>query len=193
MNIKKKLVLMICFLIVSAELTAVTYAADGSVSIPVQYNVSKDSRYKNSVEVIGPGTVYDGTSKITQGTVVYELSVEQSKTFKLVPNKGSNLKSVTWNDEDIRNKLVEVNGGYMIGISGISMDSNLRIEFTENYQSNKPSNDGNNNNGNDNSLNSSSDKLPNTGYDENINRLILLSILGLIVIVIGSRKEFKQN
>ncbi|MBY0757209.1 LPXTG cell wall anchor domain-containing protein [Clostridium sardiniense] len=186
MKIKKKLVLMICFLIVSAELTAVTYAAEGSVSIPVQYNVSKDSKYRNSVEVIGPGTVYDGTAKIIQGTVVYELSVEQEKIFKLVPNKGSNLKSVTWNDEDIRNKLVEVNGGYMIGISGISIDSKLRIEFTSNDQPNNPDNEGDIN-GDD------LDKLPNTGYDENINSLILLSILGLIAIVIGSRKEFKQK
>lgn len=178
MNLKKILPFIICFLMVFSSFKVVTYATDNEHSTHVQYNVSKDSKYKTLLKVIGPGTVYDGTAKIMQGTMVYELNVEEIKTFSLIPNKNSKIKHVIWNNNDITNKLLKENEVYKLNIQGISDNSTLLIEFI------------NDNNSNNNSH--VSNKLPNTGYTAS-KIAILFIILGVICISIRNLNRNKNR
>lgn len=195
MNLKKQMALVICLVGLSTNFITIAHAQNiGTSSIPVQYEVSKDSQYKTEVEVRGPGTVYDGTSKISNGIIVYELKVEQKKNLKLVPNKDAKVKKVIWDEKDVTKELSEVSGGYSLDISGLSADSKVLIEFENKNISNTPSDNNTNGDINDNNVNeNNSEKLPTTGDDSNIGLLILICIGSFIALVAGSRKRFRKE
>ncbi|WP_338631909.1 LPXTG cell wall anchor domain-containing protein [Clostridium baratii] len=181
---KKYITLIICFLITMISFSTITHAIERTANIPVQYNVSSNTKYKNSVIVKGPGSIYDGTAKISNGNIVYELNVGQTKYFKIIPNNNSKIKHIILNEENITDKLLKENGIYTLKLVGIAYNSTLLIEF-EKVNDKIPSI--NNESLPNNIGNSISNRLPNTGYSINMILSLILLFLGLIAIIIGKR------
>lgn len=83
--------------------------------------------YQLSVSIVGNGSIFDGTQEII-GSIKYELSANQSKTFRVQPQQGYMLASVVFDNTNITNK-VDMDGN--ITIQGKTYDSQLVITFEE--------------------------------------------------------------
>lgn len=156
--------------------------------VPVTYSVSEHSRYDLKINVSGDGTVYDGTKRIRNGSVVHQLKVSEEKKFKIIPDRGSQIKQITWKhgDTDLSRyyEIKDVEKGKELTLKGISTDSELTIEFES--KNNESDNSGTNEDGDS----------PKTG-DKGILIWAILLISSFIMMitfkVVDSKKTYKKK
>lgn len=88
------------------------YAAEGESNIT--YTVNGSESYELKVKVEGNGTVFDGDAAIKNKISVYQLPIDESKSFKIVADEENTLKSITLNGTDIttaiKDKVIKVEG-----------------------------------------------------------------------------------
>lgn len=164
--------------------------------VPVTYSVSEHSRYDLKVNVSGDGTVYDGTKRIRNGSVVHQLKVSEEKKFKIIPDRGSHIKQITWKygDTDLSRyyEIKDLENGKELTLKGISTDSELTIEF----EGNNNEHDNSGNNESDNSGTNEDADSPKTG-DKGILIWAMLLISSFVMMitfkVVDSKKTYKKK
>ena len=156
--------------------------------VPVTYSVSEHSRYDLKINVSGDGTVYDGTKRLRNGSVVHQLKVSEEKKFKIIPDRGSNIKQITWKhgDTDLSRyyEIKDLENGKELTLKGVSTDSELTVEFES--KNNESGNSGTNEDGDS----------PKTG-DKGIliwATLLISSFIMMITFkVVDSKKTYKKK
>lgn len=106
-------------------------AAEKSQETEVRFTVSQDGRYELSVEAAGNGEIRDGEKSIRNGAVEYQLSVGETKTFRIVPDEGYRIGSVIYEQPEI-SRIQDFTEQALAGEIEIVMESTggiLRIEF----------------------------------------------------------------
>lgn len=182
MNFKKHIITMIAAVGIILNLGVNCYAATESVNIPVTYSVDENKLYNLILNVGEGGVVYDGDQTVENGTVIYELKVEDIKEFKVSANKNNKIKSIVLNGVDIKEEFKNESNEQSIQVKGVGGDSKLDIKFESienvNNSSEKP-----NKNPNENKPNKKPIGSVNTGDRSNILILVILLIASIIIIV----------
>lgn len=168
------------------------YANENKSVVPVIYNISEDSRYNLNIKVSGDGTVYDGDQSIKNGNVIYQLKVSEEKSFKIIPDKESKLKSISWKNKntDLSEyyELEDIRNGKSLTLKGVATDSELIIEFgnrdtiIENSEEDTSDPD----------IKDDGEKSPQTG-DKGIAGWIILLILSLTLLLTPKFIDSKKS
>ena len=122
-------ILAVCSFTVLTVFTA--GAAERSQETKVSFTVSQEGKYELSVEASGNGEIRDGTKTIRNGAVEYQLSVGETKTFRIMPDEGYKIGSVIYEQPEI-SRIQDFTEQALTGEIEISMESTsgiLRIEF----------------------------------------------------------------
>lgn len=95
MKMRKSIWILLALCTVLPLLSNKVSATDASGEAEVGYEVNEDSLYELQVQVIGYGSVRDGTQRI-RTNVTYEVTPGEKKTFVLEPDEGYLLKQVRY-------------------------------------------------------------------------------------------------
>lgn len=168
----------IVFFLLLIFISIPVYAKSEQSEVPVTFCISEDNRYDLMVKVSGDGSVYDGSKRIKNGTIVHRLRVSEEKIFRIIPERGSGIKRIYWKNEDTNlgeyYRVEDISNGKKLSLKGISTNSELIIEFERKDNLGKDKNDS--------QINGDSFKIPKTG-DEGIIQWISILILSLIIML----------
>lgn len=123
-------ILAVCSFTVLTVLTAGA-AETGEAETKVSFTVSQDGKYSLSVEASGNGEIRDGEKNIRNGIVEYQLSVGETKIFRIVPDEGYRIGSVIYEQPEL-SRTEDLTQQALSGEIQISMESTgavLRVEF----------------------------------------------------------------
>lgn len=190
-KVKIVIILCICVATVSSQVTS-TYAADGSQSVTVSYTPSEIATFKMGILIVGEGSIFDGTQEIVGITTVFELKYDDKKTFNINPAKGSQLKSIVYDEIDITDQLK--NGG--ITVTQKDYDTKLVITFEEEPSSDKPTKPDNGNTDSEEKGEASkpNKNTPKTGVITNEEIWIMLGTLsGIFLLLLWKRKKEEEE
>ncbi|MGX4601422.1 hypothetical protein [Faecalimicrobium sp. JNUCC 81] len=178
--------LLLIFIPISA------YARSGQSTVPVIYNISEDMRYDLSIKVSGDGAVLNGAKSIRNENLVHQIKVSEEKTFEIIPDKGSGLKSISWKsgDTDLSKyyEIEDIKNGKKLSLKGVAADSELTIQFDG--KDNISGDSGQDKN--DSIIKDDSIKNPQTG-DKGMLGWIILSILSLAMLLIFRIVDSKRS
>lgn len=122
-------ILAVCSFTVLTVFTA--GAAERSQETKVSFTVSQEGKYELSVEASGNGEIRDGDKAIRNGIVEYQLSVGETKTFRIIPDEGYKIGSVIYEQPEV-SRVMDLTEQALSGEIEIAMESTggiLRIEF----------------------------------------------------------------
>lgn len=123
-------ILAVCSFTVLTVLTAGA-AETGEAETKVSFTVSQDGKYSLSVEASGNGVIRDGEKDIRDGIVEYQLSVGETKVFRIVPDEGYRIGSVIYEQPEL-SRTEDLTQQALSGEIQIAMESTgavLRVEF----------------------------------------------------------------
>lgn len=113
-------------------LTVLTVGAEtGQAETQVSFTVSQEGKYELSVEASGNGVIQDGEKAIRNGAVEYQLSVGETKVFRIVPDNGYKIGRVIYEQPEI-SRVLDLTEQALSGEIEIAMESTkgvLRVEF----------------------------------------------------------------
>lgn len=117
---------LLLILIMLIGTATIGYSAQGKFDVSYISNGTEESvQYELSVKVVGNGTLYDGDAAIKLETSVYQLAIDGSKSFRVKPDDGNTIKSITLNGKDIATTLK----GDVIKIEGQTYAQALVVTF----------------------------------------------------------------
>lgn len=117
---------ILVLLIMLIATTTIGYGSQGEFEITYISNGSEESeRYDLSVKVIGNGALYDGDAAIKHEVSVYQLPINQSKSFRVQREEGNTLQSITLNGKDITTTIK----GDVIKVDGQTYAQELIVTF----------------------------------------------------------------
>lgn len=122
-------ILAVCSFTVLTVFTA--GAAERSQETKVYFTVSQEGKYELSVEASGNGEIRDGDKAIRNGIVEYQLSVGETKTFRIIPDEGYKIGRVIYEQPEV-SRVLDLTEQALSGEIEIAMESTsgiLRIEF----------------------------------------------------------------
>lgn len=138
---KKKYKILSILTVVTLLISVITICAiganaaqQGSATLGFTPPGEPSTKHNLYVSVEKNGSIFDGDQELS-GAIIYELQVNQSKTFRVQPQAGYQLASVIFDNEDITN-MVDANG--MITIQGKQKDTLLVFKFKEEPSSGQP-------------------------------------------------------
>lgn len=99
------------------------YASEETSKVVISFDLTSEDRFIYEVRVSTGGYLLDGSQKIVDGIMEYELSVGQTKEFILVANKGYEVKEIKVNNQNLDTNLKKVR------ITGVSGRSVLEIRY----------------------------------------------------------------
>ncbi|MEG1433322.1 hypothetical protein [Eubacterium sp.] len=155
-----------------ASLAIIMGHAQSEIGIPVSYVKEESDAYALSVEVRGDGEICckDGSEDdiLRRSQKVYLLKVDEEASFKLYPDKGDGIKSITLDDKDITNSIANDR----VIIKGQEKPQHLLIVFNSNQ---------------------SSVRTGITGFLGQRESTVILAFLAIsTVLFLGKRKIFKK-
>lgn len=106
-------------------------ATAGQAETKVSFTVSQKGKYELSVEASGNGEIRDGSKSIRNGAVEYQLSVGETKTFRIIPDEGYKIGRVIYEQPEV-SKVLDLTEQALSGEIEIAMESTsgiLRIQF----------------------------------------------------------------
>lgn len=122
----KKIICIVIF-IVSEFIPVNLYAMDeeNKIETVISFELTVEDRFGYEVRVSDGGCLYDGSQKITTGTMIYQLSVGEKKTFLIQPDKGYRIKEITINGQIVANDINKIE------ITGVSANCVLDITYAK--------------------------------------------------------------
>lgn len=78
----------------------------------LSFYLTEQDRFVYEVKVSDGGCLYDGSQRITNGIIAYELSVGQKKEFQMEANEGYEVKRIEINgvEQNLEAKEIEIHG-----------------------------------------------------------------------------------
>lgn len=120
----KKIICLMISMIVMTSLPRVKAAEEGKgIETVISFELTAENRFIYEVKVSEGGCLYDGSKKITNGIMAYELSVGEIKKFSIEADKGYEVKYITINGENTNPKQREIQ------VTGVSADSILEVRY----------------------------------------------------------------
>lgn len=162
---------------------AVEAKEGGSAAAEVSYVVDENSRYPLAVTTGAGGTVFDGTQRIRDSTMVYELKIGTQKQFRIVPDKGWEVAAITYEKpqlKDNRSLLPEYQREGSITIQAETTEMHLSVRF-EKQKTAVETNAG------------STSQRPNTGVDIRSAQLYMMLIASAGIILLYKRHRHRNK
>ena len=106
--IRKFIAVIISMALVSSMGLATIQAfeqSDGTGTSEVSIVFTDENKYNLTLNVGDGGSVIDGSQSIRKGTVRYEVGLDTTKQFKLMPDKGYKVGKVVYEKPDLKEKL----------------------------------------------------------------------------------------
>lgn len=97
----QQLLCLLLFLFAPLLTLSTSYASESSGSIYVERNFTDDDKFTLEIQVKEGGYVIDGNTRISTGTVAYEVPLETFKTFEIYSLKGYKLKDITYEQPEM--------------------------------------------------------------------------------------------
>lgn len=111
-------------LLILMMLSGEVYGKEESrTDVVISFNLQQEYRYPYQVRVSEGGSLYDGSQRITNGIMEYQLSVGENKEFRLQPDKGYEVKEIKINDKEMERGIEQ------IVIEGVSSSSVLEVRY----------------------------------------------------------------
>lgn len=130
---KKGIEALLCMaaIVVPVGLHAKELEREDTSNVVISFDLTTEDRFTYEVKVNEGGYLIDGSQRITNGTVAYELSVGQTKEFKVETERGYEVKEIRDNG-----KLLNTEGN-RIKIAGVSAKSILEVRYGKIEDSNE--------------------------------------------------------
>lgn len=176
-------------------------ASDKEYTTSVQYISDEKVRQTFLLEVQGYGSIYDGKQTIKNGSIEYQLSIGEEKTFKIIPDEGYEVSHiyyrVTTKQRDIQTvtrDLVSEMVDNSITIQIVEGKIELKIEF-EKKQNERIEEETKTPPSYEIPSNSTMNTPPNTGEASTIvlYGMLTISYFTLLYVRRNARKEYLQK
>lgn len=109
-------------LIIPVGLQAIEDKED-RIETVITFNLTAEDRFTYEVRVSEGGYLIDGSQRITNGIMEYQLSVGQTKEFSLEADRGYEVKEIQVNEEKIDREVDKIE------IAGVSKKSILEVRY----------------------------------------------------------------
>lgn len=120
---KRILIGFACFILMTMPIRLQAIEEVDTVKVVISFDLTAEDRFIYEVRVSDGGSLYDGSQRITNGIMEYQLSVGGKKEFKIEANTGYEVKEIKVNGRNID---TDIEG---ITITGISANSVLEVKF----------------------------------------------------------------
>lgn len=155
----------------------------GSATAEVSYVVDENSRYVLTVDTGVGGTIFDGTQRIRDSTMIYELKIGTQKKFEILPDEGWKVADITYERpqmKDSRSLLPEYQREGSITIQAETTEMHLRVSFEKQkpVAETKPE---------------SNAQRPNTGIDMRSAQLYMMLIASAGIILLYKRHRHRNK
>lgn len=109
-------------LIIPVGLQAIEDKED-RIETVITFNLTAEDRFTYEVRVSEGGYLIDGSQRITNGIMEYQLSVGQTKEFSLEADRGYEVKEIQVNEEKVDREVDKIE------IAGVSKKSILEVRY----------------------------------------------------------------
>lgn len=117
------LVLCLISILQPGSLYGLEEEEDRNIESVISFELTAEDRFTYEVRVSKGGSLIDGSQRITDGIMIYELSVGETKQFQMEPSEGYELKEIRIDNKDIGTNIDRIT------IEGVSKNSLLEVRY----------------------------------------------------------------